>query len=344
MLGGVTMNLLMAFVIYAMILYTWGEKKIPMSGLTYGVAVTDSLMYDMGFRDGDKILSVNGETITYFDDLTKKLLLGQTVVIERDGMQKTINLPVNLIGKLIEKKRTGRPFFLPRVPVIADLVPDTSNAYKAGLRRLDQVTTVDGIATPFYDEYKKAVGALIGEVVTITVDRNGNTDTLHASVTEDGALGFYRLADPEIMDSLGLIKIERKEYGFLASFPAGIHLAGETLGSYIDQFKKVLSPETGAYKGVGGFKAIGSIFPSMWDWQSFWTITAFLSVILAFMNILPIPALDGGHVLFTLLEIITGRKPSQKVLEYAQVIGMVILLGLMIYANFNDWFGWGRGK
>jgi len=344
MLGGVTMNLLMAFVIYAMILYTWGEKKIPMSGLTYGVAVTDSLMYEMGFRDGDKILSVNGESITYFDDLTKKLLLGQTVVIERNEARKTIDLPVNLIGKLIEKKRTGLPFFLPRVPVIADLVPDSSGAYKAGLRRLDQITTVEGIATPFYEEYKKAVDAHKGKMVSLTVDRNGHTDTLHAQVTANGALGFYRVTDPETMDSLGLIKIERKEYGFLASFPAGIHLAGETLGSYIDQFKKVLSPETGAYKGVGGFKAIGSIFPSMWDWQSFWTITAFLSVILAFMNILPIPALDGGHVLFTLLEMITGRKPSQKVLEYAQVIGMVLLLGLMIYANFNDWFGWGRGK
>lgn len=344
MLGGVTMNILMAFMIYAMILYTWGEKKIPMSGLTYGVSVSDSLMYEMGFRNGDKILSVNGESITYFDDLTKKLLLGEKVEIERDGVKQTINLPVNLIGKLVEKKRTGLPFFLPRVPVIADVIPDTSNAYKAGLKRLDQITAVDGIATPFYEEYKKAVDAHKGEMVTLTVDRNGATDTLHANVTKDGALGFYRIFDPETMDSLGLIKIERKEYSFLASFPAGVHLAGETLGSYIDQFKKVLSPKTGAYKGVGGFKAIGSIFPSMWDWQSFWTITAFLSVILAFMNILPIPALDGGHVLFTLLEMITGRKPSQKVLEYAQVIGMVLLLGLMIYANGNDWFGWGRGK
>ena len=344
MLGGVTMNILTAFVIYAMILYTWGEKKIPMSGLTYGVSVSDSLMYEMGFRNGDKILSVNGESITYFDDLTKKLLLGEKVEIERDGVKQTINLPVNLIGKLVEKKRTGLPFFLPRVPVIADVIPDTSNAYKAGLKRLDQITAVDGIATPFYEEYKKAVDAHKGEMVTLTVDRNGVTDTLHANVTKDGALGFYRIFDPETMDSLGLIKIERKEYSFLASFPAGVHLAGETLGSYIDQFKKVLSPKTGAYKGVGGFKAIGSIFPSMWDWQSFWTITAFLSVILAFMNILPIPALDGGHVLFTLLEMITGRKPSQKVLEYAQVIGMVLLLGLMIYANGNDWFGWGRGK
>jgi regulator of sigma E protease len=344
MLGGVTMNILMAFVIYAMILYTWGEKKIPMSGLTYGVSVTDSLMYDMGFRNGDRILAINGEPITYFDDLTKKLLLGEKVDIERDGVKQTINLPVNLIGKLIEKKRTGLPFFLPRVPVIADLVPDTSNAYKAGLRRLDQIVAVEGIATPFYEEYKKAVDAHKGKQVTITVDRGGETDTLHAEVSANGALGFYRVADPETMDSLGLIRIERKEYGFFASFPAGIRLAGETLGSYIDQFKKVLSPKTEAYKGVGGFKAIGSIFPSMWDWQSFWTITAFLSVILAFMNILPIPALDGGHVLFTLLEMVTGRKPSQKVLEYAQVIGMVILLALMIYANGNDWFGWGRGK
>jgi regulator of sigma E protease len=141
-----------------------------------------------------------------------------------------------------------------------------------------------------------------------------------------------------------LIHIEWKQYGFLASFPAGVRLAGEKLKSYIDQFKKILSPKTGAYKGVGGFKAIGSIFPSMWDWQSFWTITAFLAIALAFMNLLPIPALDGGHVLFTLLEMVTGRKPSQKLLEYAQVAGMVLLLGLMIYANGNDWFGWGKGK
>ncbi|HVU84087.1 MAG TPA: site-2 protease family protein, partial [Puia sp.] len=168
MLGGVSMNILMAFVIYAMILYTWGEKKIPMSGLTYGVSVTDSLMYDMGFRNGDRILAINGEPITYFDDLTKKLLLGEKVDIERDGVKQTINLPVNLIGKLIEKKRTGLPFFLPRVPVIADLVPDTSNAYKAGLRRLDQIVAVEGIATPFYEEYKKAVDAHKGKQVTIT--------------------------------------------------------------------------------------------------------------------------------------------------------------------------------
>jgi regulator of sigma E protease len=344
MLGGVTMNVLMAFVIYAMILYAWGEKKIPMSGITYGLSVTDSLMYDMGFRNGDKILSVNGEPVTYYDDLVKKLLLGDQVEIERDGAKQTIHLPVNLIGKLVEKKRTGQSFFIPRIPVIADMIPDTTNAYRAGLKRLDQITAVEGIATPFYEEYKKAMDAHKGKEISLTIERNGKTDTLHATVSSDGTLGFFRLMDVDALDSLGLIRVERKSYGLLASFPAGVHLAGETLKSYIDQFKKVLSPKTGAYKGVGGFKAIGSIFPSVWDWQSFWTITAFLSIILAFMNILPIPALDGGHVLFTLLEMITGRKPSQKVLEYAQVIGMIILLGLMIYANGNDWFGWGRGK
>ncbi len=146
------------------------------------------------------------------------------------------------------------------------------------------------------------------------------------------------------MDSLGLIRIEKTQFGFFESFPAGVHLAVEKLRSYVDQFKKILSPKTEAYKGVGGFKAIGSIFPSMWDWQSFWTITAFLSIALAFFNILPIPALDGGHVLFTVLEMITGRKPSQKLLEYAQVVGMVVLLAVMIYVNGNDWFGWGKSR
>jgi regulator of sigma E protease len=259
-------------------------------------------------------------------------------------VKQTINLPHDLIGKLVEKKGASRFWFFPRTPMIADIIPDTSNAYKSGLKRLDRIVTVAGISTPFYEEYKKAIDAHKGKKVTLTVERNGGLDTLHADVNGDGTLGFYRLSDMETLDSLGLIRIEWKHYGFFASFPAGVQLAGQKLKSYIDQFKKILSPQTGAYKGVGGFKAIGSIFPSMWDWQSFWTITAFLAIALAFMNLLPIPALDGGHVLFTLLEMITGRKPSQKLLEYAQVVGMILLLGLMIYANGNDWFGWGSGK
>ena len=346
MIGGVTMNVLLAFVIYAMILYTWGQRKMPMSGLTYGVSVTDSLMYNVGFRNGDKILSVNGKPIVYFDDLPEKILMagGGKVEIIREGVHQNIDLPTAIIGQLVERKRNSPVLFVPRIPVLANIVPDSSNAYKAGLKRFDQITTIDGIATPFYDEFKKAINAKKGQAITMTVERKGVVDTLHANVKADGTLGFVLLGDPEILDSMGFIHIEKTEYSFFGAFPAGVHLAISKLNSYINQFKQILSPKTEAYKGVGGFKGMASIFPPMWDWQTFWTITAFFSIALAFFNILPIPALDGGHVLFTLLEMITGRKPSQKVLEYSQVAGMVLLLAIMIYVNGNDWFGWGKSR
>src|SRR5690606_25086719 len=183
------------------------------------------------------------------------------------------------------------------------------------------------------------------EKVAFTVERNGNLVSLTHSLPEDGMIGFQLPSAYEDYDSLGIFKFNIVKYGFFEAFPAGVKRAGKELGSYIDQFKKILSPKTEAYKGVGGFKAMGSIFSGdTWNWEHFWTITAFFSIVLAFMNLLPIPALDGGHVLFTLIEMITGRKPSEKVLEYAQVVGMVLLLALMLYANGNDWFGWGRGK
>jgi regulator of sigma E protease len=348
MLGGVTMNVLLAFVIYAMILYTWGQKKIPIGSLAYGVNVEDSLMYQIGFRNGDKILSVNGQDVDYLDDLPEKIVMGGGghVDVMRDGVHQNIDIPTAILGQLADRKRKGLLFFLPRIPVIADMIPDTSNAYKAGLKRFDQLTAVDGIATPFFEEFKKALYAHRGQPVTLTIERMGLTDTLHANVNPDGKIGFALLGEFEFdrLDSMGLIRIEKTQYSFLESFPAGVHLAVEKLNNYVNSFKKIFSPKTEAYKGVGGFKAMGSIFPPMWDWQSFWTITAFFSIALAFMNILPIPALDGGHVLFTLLEMITGRKPSQKVLEYAQVVGMVLILALVIYVNGNDWFGWGRGR
>ena len=162
-------------------------------------------------------------------------------------------------------------------------------------------------------------------------------------MAEDKKLGFMAPNNMELLDSLGICKFEVKKYGFFAAFPAGLRRTGSELGFYIDQLKKIFSPSTGAYKGVGGFKAMGSVFSGThWDWEHFWTITALFSIILAFMNLLPIPALDGGHVVFTLAEMITGRKPSEKFLEYAQIVGMVLLLALMLYANGNDWFGWGR--
>jgi regulator of sigma E protease len=342
MVGGVSVNVLLSFVLYGMVLFVWGEKKVPMSGIPNGIAITDSIMYDLGFKDGDKIVAVNGEPVTYFDDATRKIVLGENVTVERDGKQQTIVLPDSLIGMLVKKKKTGNPLFIPRLPVIADIIPDTSNAAKAGLKQYDQVITINGQNAEFFDEYKRITDANKNKQVAMVVKRNGQLDTLHVLVNNEGQTGFMRFGDMQSLDSMGLIKVEKKQYSFLESFPAGVKLAGQTLSDYISQFKKILNPKTEAYKGLGGFGGIASMFPKIWDWQAFWTMTAFLSIALAFMNILPIPALDGGHVLFTLIEIITKRKPNQKFLEYAQVVGMVLLLALLIYANGNDWFGWGR--
>jgi regulator of sigma E protease len=345
MLGGVTVNLFLAFFIYAMILFVWGEQKLPNANVKDGISIMDTLMYNTHLKDGDKILAVNGAPIKYFDDIPSKLLVSETVTVERDGKTQTIDLPVDMLGTLSEKKRSGIPFFLPRIPVIINFVPDTSNAKKAGLKRMDKIIGIDSVSTPFYDQFRDAISKKKGETVKLKIERNGQDTVLTADVTKEGTIGFARFLSFDDLDSLGICKLENKKYGFFESFPAGTRLAVDKLNNYIQSFKKILSPKTGAYKGLGGFKTMGSIMPKQWgEWQDFWSITAFLSIILAFMNLLPIPALDGGHVLFTLIEMATGRKPSDKFLEYAQVVGMVLLLGLMVYANGNDWFGWGKGR
>lgn len=348
MLGGVTVNILLAFIIYAGILMTWGEKKIPASSLKYGISFNDSIFNDLGFRNGDKILAVDGKPVAEYTDILKKVLVvDKNVTLERDGKEMTMDMPVDLIGKLVEKKKlTEGPLISPRVPVMVSEVQDTSVAYKAGLRVGDLIVGVDSVQTRFYDEFSAFMkNQKRGDTIDLTVVRNNETLHLTTTLISGGKIGFNPPSSHAEFDSLGIYKYEVKKYGFLAALPAGVKRAGSELQFYIDQFKKILSPETGAYKGVGGFKAMGSVFSGTeWNWEHFWTITAFFSIILAFMNLLPIPALDGGHVLFTLGEMITGRKPSEKFLEYAQIAGMIILLALMLYANGNDWFGWGKGK
>ena len=345
MVAGVTMNILLAFFIYSMILLVWGERKVPVSSMKYGLAFRDSLMFDLGFKNGDKILAVNNQPVEDYTDIVKKLILGNEVSIERDGKLETVTLPVDLIGKLVEKKRSRMPLLEPRIPVIVDEVADSSNAYKAGLKSGDQIIAVNSASAIFFDELKNVLENSKEQTVQVNVLRGKDTLSLPTAVTKDGTIGFYPVSAISDLDSMGILKLHITKYSVLQAFPAGVKMAGEQLQFYIDQFKKILSPETGAYKGVGGFKAMGSIFPeSGWDWETLWRITAFFSIVLAFMNLLPIPALDGGHVMFTLYEMVSGRKPSDKFLEYAQIVGMVILFGLLIYANGNDWFGWGRGK
>lgn len=346
MIGGVTVNILLAFVIYAMILMVWGEKKIQSDSLKYGISFNDPIFNELGFKNGDKILAVDGKPVEEYTEVLKKLLIvDSTVSIERDGQKMRLNMPVDLIGKLVEKrKKSEGPMISPRVPVLVLQVADTSVVYKAGLRRGDQIVKIDSTETMYFDEFMKTMEKRKkGDEVSLTVKRNDSLVVLNTRLPEAGKVGFGAPASPEQFDSLGIYKYTVKKYGFAAAIPAGVKRAGSELKFYIDQFKKILSPETGAYKGVGGFKAMGSVFSGNgWDWEHFWTITAFFSIVLAFMNLLPIPALDGGHVLFTLVEMVTGRKPSDKFLEYAQIAGMVLLLALMLYANGNDWFGWGK--
>ncbi len=347
MLGGVTVNVLVAFIIYAMILFVWGEQKIVNNSIKGGIYCADSLLFKFGLNNGDKIIAINGKEIKYFDDIPAKLITAATVTVDQNGQQKTIEMPVDLIGQLVEKKKQGVGFIEPRrVAIVGDLndkMFDTSYARKAGLQRMDKIISVDKVPVNYIDEIGKLVEKKKNDSVQIEIERNGQLLALKSRVNNEGKIGLPWIGLEE-MDSLGLIKIDAKKYSLLEAFPAGVAKTWDKLVSYVDQFKKMANPKTGAYKGVGGFKTIGSVFPTPWDWQSFWSITAFLSIVLAFMNLLPIPALDGGHVLFTLGEMITGRKPSDKFLEYAQVVGMVFLLGLMLFANGNDWFGWGRSR
>jgi regulator of sigma E protease len=345
MLGGVTMNVLFAFFLYAMILFKWGDTKLPMANVKNGIWITDSLMYDIGLKNGDKIIAVNGDSVKYFDDLAGKIILGRQITFSREGHDQTITLPQNMIERLVEKKGKRSRLLMPRTPLIIGTYDpkDTGSAKRAGLKGFDKIVEVDSTKVNFFDELAGYLQGKKGDSVSLSVIRNSQPISFKLLVDKDGKIGLNGL-DEDQYDSLGIFKQETKKYGFLTSFPAGVQKTGKQLDFYIQQFKMILNPQTGAYKGLGGFKTMASIFPSSgWNWEAFWNITAFFSIILAFMNLLPIPALDGGHVLFTLIEMISGRKPSDKFLEYAQIAGMVILFALMLFANGNDWFGWGKG-
>jgi regulator of sigma E protease len=264
-------------------------------------------------------------------------LLSEHIKLERNGVAKEIDVPVNFIETIVEKGKR-RALVFPRIPAIVGEVPDTTNAKKAGLKVKDRIVGIDSVDVAYFDQIKPLLNTRKGDTINLRVDRDGKVVTLRAPISAEGSIGFFpALPGLDDLKSMKAYQFESREYGFWASFPAGVKKAVEKLKSYVEQFK------TGAYKGIGGFRSMGSIFPSYeWNWEVFWNITAFFSIILAFMNLLPIPALDGGHVVFTIYEMITGRKPNEKFLEYAQIVGMVILFGLMLYANGNDWFGWGK--
>jgi regulator of sigma E protease len=337
MIGGVTVNVLLAFVIYAFILMVWGEGKVENSSLKYGIEVQDSLMYKLGFRDGDILVGVDGKRVENFNDYIPQLAnANKYATIRRNGQEINLNLPPNFIDQLASRKKESS-FLAPRFPFI--IGADTGFAARHGLKKWDKVVMVDSVVTPFVGEVETALQKKKNSTAWVTLQRGDSTIRSEWAVDSAGLLGggLIIIGKPATLDSIGIVKYQLKKYGFFEAFPAGVKMTFDKLGWYVGQFKKILSPETGAYKHVGGFASMGSIFPQKWgDWESFWRITALFSIILAFMNLLPIPALDGGHVVFTLYEMITRRKPGEKFLEYAQIVGMVLLLALMLFANGND--------
>lgn len=330
MLGGVMVNFITALVIYSAVLYTWGEEYLPNKNVENGIMV-DSLAYDIGLRNGDKILSLDGKEIEDFYSIVPNIVLEdvKTIQIERDNQQREIPVPESLIPQLLKNKG----FVEARIPFYIGGFAKESPAKEAGMKKGDKMIGINGNSVEFFDEFKDTLSHYRNELAIITVLRDKDTVDFNISVPESGLIGVA------FGGSLNeFFEIERIEYNFIASIPAGIDKGIETFQSYLKQLKLIFSPKTEAYKSLGGFITIGKIFPSTWNWQAFWNLTAFLSIILAIMNVLPIPALDGGHVMFLLYEMITGRKPSDKFMEYAQMAGMILLLGLLIYANGNDIF------
>ncbi len=335
MLGGVTVNLLLGIFIYSMTLYFYGDKYLPNENLTDGVWCVNKMGNDLGFKTGDKLLSADGEKIERFTDILEKIILSKQITVDRDGVINTITMPVDVIDRFLENEK--QLVFYPRIPTVVSSLAKNSNAQKAGLKEKDVIIGINGNSVKYFDQLKIELEKHKNQTVELVVDREGEDVLLQANVNDDGKIGFVpaNLSFVQLED-LGYYSLASNEYAFFASLPAGYNKAIKKLNSYIDQFMLILSPSSGAYKGMGGFGAIGSMFPAEWDWERFWNLTAFLSLMLAFMNILPIPALDGGHVLFLLYEMIVGKPAPEKVMEYAQTIGVVLLLSLLVYANGND--------
>ena len=327
MIAGVVMNVLLAIVIYCGICYVWGDSYLSNEDARWGYNFNEA-GHRMGFRDGDRFVSLDGEPVDNIQTLLNGLLItkgDREVVVERDGEQVTLTLPLQ---ELIDMRREKayEDLFTLRHPFLVDsvVVPGAS-----ALRHGDEIVAMEDSTGLEFPGYQALLKSHAGGEVRLAVKRAGCDSLLHFTlpVTAEGKLGVLALAP---------YTLRTQEYTFWESIPAGFRKAGRMLSSYWEQLKLIVQPKTKLYEELGGFIAIGSIFPGSWNWEGFWLTTAFLSIMLAVMNILPIPGLDGGHAIFTFWEMLTGRKVSERVLETAQYVGLIIILALVLYANGND--------
>lgn len=342
MVGGVLVNFIFALLVYAAILFTWGETYVPVRNMTHGFKFNEQAK-EMGFRDGDILLAADGKTFTKFEgSVYRDLSEARSATVLRDGKEVSVPMPGNL--NMLDMIQTEPRFVEVLVPSKVDSIVPGSPAATAGVRAGDMVVGFNGKSFTTVNDFNLVRGSMNDvlataspkdslrmQQVTLCVRRaaSGQVDTLSLRLGNDYLMGI--VWDNPLQDGY---KTVTREYGLLESVPAGISHGWDVLSGYVDDLKYIFTAE-GA-KSVGSFGAIGSLFPTEWNWLRFWELTAFISLILAFMNILPIPALDGGHVLFLLYEVITRRKPSDKFMERAQIVGMTLLLLLMALAIFND--------
>ena len=331
MVAGVVMNILLAMMIYSGIRYTWGESYLANEDVKWGYNF-NATAEAMGFQDGDKVVSIDGTEIDDVNDIRQLLILTEsdrTVVVDRAGERVEFTIPFDELVAMCRNKEYEDLYML-RVPFVIDSVAAAS-AIEAGLQAGDEVVACNGHSNvDVVAMTEEILPAHKGDTVVMNILRAGESVELRVPVNEEGKIGVVMKAD--------MFQPRTRTFTLFEAIPAGVNMAVDTIVEYWQQLKLIFQPKTKMYEELGGFISIGNIFPSEWDWARFWSMTAFLSVMLAVLNILPIPGLDGGHALFTLWEMITGKKPSDKFLEYAQMVGMILLLGLMVLAFGNDIF------
>jgi regulator of sigma E protease len=335
MLGGVIVNFILAFIIYIGMTFYYGQEYIANTDLKDGVWVTNPVLEKAGLRNGDKIVSIDKVPMQRYNEIAGHLVLAKEITINRQGKDTVLKMPENLIDQLMKTEK-GALVNL-RIPFIISEVPANS-PNKTVFKEKDIVTEFNGHKITYVDEVLPLLKENKGKTIPVVVKRNNVDTPLNVNINKEGKMGiaYASMLPVEDMEKMGLYTIQHEKFSFFESIPIGIETGMNQLTSYGRQLKAIFNPSTGAYKGVGGFGAIFKVFPSTWSWQAFWGITAFLSIMLGVMNLLPIPALDGGHVIFLLYEMISGRKPSDKFLEKAQMVGFVILIGLLLFANGND--------
>lgn len=336
MLGGVIVNFIVAWLIYIFASAFYGEITVDTDSIADGYWIENPILLDLDIKTGDDLVAIDGKQYENYTDVRSALITANKLTIARDGVEREVTLPQDFLGQLTESD--NRTLFDLRVPFKVAKIAEESPNINRDLKKGDIITSVNGEDTKYFDQLRPILEKYKDQEIAVTLIRDNQTINATLKTTDEGKIAAWPYGKPEDLKDLpeGYFNLVRKEFTIAEAVPYGSNKFVNQFTGYFGQLKKIFTPSTGAYKGVGGFYAIYNIFPDTWEWENFWRITAILSIMLGVLNLLPIPALDGGHVVFLLYEMITGRKPGDKFLEYAQIVGFFLLIALVLFANGND--------